>query len=331
MPGFTENFFALKNLPFLPVALAFLAFAAVLFAVYRYAFGRQLRLPRNGRTRQPRLGIVDVFDLDRRRQLVIVRRDNIEHLLMIGGPNDLVVESEIVRAESRNSRGFREARLRDWEQRESSPLAAEDSWPAAGEDVAQDPRPLKRPPPAAGREREAAYATSSNASRRDPAPDGSPAPPDPPNFPWQARRGPPPLKSPGQSAAAQRAPLPARGEAPQKRETAAKSAAGVLRAPVAAPFLRSLARRQAQGTGASPAPPAAEAPLVDPKSSRPAGGLRELPPMPERDAAFPAPAPAAAASSAPVGPALDHPSAGQTQDGGTLEDEMARLLGRGRR
>ena len=36
-------------------------------------------------------------NLDGQRQLVIVRRDNVEHLLMIGGPNDVVVESQILR------------------------------------------------------------------------------------------------------------------------------------------------------------------------------------------------------------------------------------------
>ena len=48
---------------------------------------------------QPRLGIVDAFDLDRQRQLVLVRRDNVEHLIMIGGPNDLLIEPAIVRAQ----------------------------------------------------------------------------------------------------------------------------------------------------------------------------------------------------------------------------------------
>ncbi|UDL96601.1 flagellar biosynthetic protein FliO [Lichenihabitans sp. PAMC28606] len=52
-----------------------------------------------GRTRQPRLGVVDAFDLDRQRQLVLVRRDNVEHLLMIGGPNDIVIETSIVRGQ----------------------------------------------------------------------------------------------------------------------------------------------------------------------------------------------------------------------------------------
>nr|WP_246215638.1 hypothetical protein [Microvirga makkahensis] len=49
------------------------------------------------RSRQPRLGIVDVYDLDRQRQLLLLRRDNVEHLLLIGGPNDVVIETNIVR------------------------------------------------------------------------------------------------------------------------------------------------------------------------------------------------------------------------------------------
>lgn len=50
------------------------------------------------RGRQPRLGVVDQIDMDSRRKLVIVRRDNVEHLVMIGGPTDVVVEQNIVRA-----------------------------------------------------------------------------------------------------------------------------------------------------------------------------------------------------------------------------------------
>jgi flagellar protein FliO/FliZ len=56
-----------------------------------------------GRARQPRLGIVDVYDLDRQRQLILLRRDNVEHLLLIGGPNDLVVETNIVRTPARGA------------------------------------------------------------------------------------------------------------------------------------------------------------------------------------------------------------------------------------
>ncbi|TMI99791.1 MAG: flagellar biosynthesis protein FliO [Alphaproteobacteria bacterium] len=50
------------------------------------------------RGRQPRLAVIDAAPVDGRRRLVLVRRDNVEHLLMIGGPSDFVVEQNIVRA-----------------------------------------------------------------------------------------------------------------------------------------------------------------------------------------------------------------------------------------
>jgi flagellar protein FliO/FliZ len=50
------------------------------------------------RGRQPRLAVIDAAPVDGRRRLVLIRRDNVEHLLMIGGPSDFVVEQNIVRA-----------------------------------------------------------------------------------------------------------------------------------------------------------------------------------------------------------------------------------------
>jgi flagellar protein FliO/FliZ len=50
------------------------------------------------RGRQPRLAVIDAAAVDGRRRLVLIRRDNVEHLLMIGGPSDIVVEQNIVRA-----------------------------------------------------------------------------------------------------------------------------------------------------------------------------------------------------------------------------------------
>jgi len=82
------------------IAFAIIAALLGLFAiVLRRIGGKRFTLPGQdrGRGRQPRLGIVDVYDLDRQRQLVLLRRDNVEHLVMLGGPNDLVVESNIVR------------------------------------------------------------------------------------------------------------------------------------------------------------------------------------------------------------------------------------------
>ena len=72
--------------------------SAFAFGAKRFARGR-LSLSNGGgqRGRQPRLGIVDIYELDRQRQLILLRRDNVEHLLLVGGPNDVVVERNIVR------------------------------------------------------------------------------------------------------------------------------------------------------------------------------------------------------------------------------------------
>jgi flagellar protein FliO/FliZ len=81
----------------------FFAFVAVLamiglaaWLVRRFA-GNRLGANTN-RGRMPRLAVIDAAAVDGRRRLVLVRRDNIEHLLMIGGPTDIVVETNIVRA-----------------------------------------------------------------------------------------------------------------------------------------------------------------------------------------------------------------------------------------
>jgi flagellar protein FliO/FliZ len=50
------------------------------------------------RGRQPRLAVIDAATVDGRRRLVLIRRDNVEHLLIIGGPTDVVIEQNIVRA-----------------------------------------------------------------------------------------------------------------------------------------------------------------------------------------------------------------------------------------
>lgn len=42
-----------------------------------------------------RLGIVEEANIDGRRKLVIVRRDGVEHLVMVGGPVDIVIENGI--------------------------------------------------------------------------------------------------------------------------------------------------------------------------------------------------------------------------------------------
>jgi flagellar protein FliO/FliZ len=81
----------------------FFAFVAVLaligvaaWLIRRFAGNRLGANPNRGR--MPRLAVIDAAAVDTRRRLVLVRRDNVEHLLMIGGPTDIVVEPNIVRA-----------------------------------------------------------------------------------------------------------------------------------------------------------------------------------------------------------------------------------------
>lgn len=48
-----------------------------------------------GRNRKARLAVMDATAVDSHRRLVLVRRDDIEHLILIGGPTDVVVEQNI--------------------------------------------------------------------------------------------------------------------------------------------------------------------------------------------------------------------------------------------
>ncbi len=47
---------------------------------------------------------MDAAAVDSRRKLVLIRRDDVEHLLLIGGPTDVVVEQNIVMESRANSR-----------------------------------------------------------------------------------------------------------------------------------------------------------------------------------------------------------------------------------
>jgi flagellar protein FliO/FliZ len=93
----------LSSMPF-PIQF-FVAFLVVLvliagtaWVVRRFGSGRIGSAAARGR--QPRLGVVDHASVDSRRRLLIIRRDNVEHLVMVGGPTDVVVETNIVRGAS---------------------------------------------------------------------------------------------------------------------------------------------------------------------------------------------------------------------------------------
>ena len=51
-------------------------------------------LPASG-ARSQRLAVVEMRQLDARRRLVLIRRDGVEHLLLLGATQDLLIESNI--------------------------------------------------------------------------------------------------------------------------------------------------------------------------------------------------------------------------------------------
>ncbi len=67
----------------------------VIFWIFRRFVGSPAIKAARGR--QPRLAVTDAANLDDKRRLVLVRRDDVEHLVMIGGTTDILIESNIVR------------------------------------------------------------------------------------------------------------------------------------------------------------------------------------------------------------------------------------------
>jgi hypothetical protein len=119
----------------------FIAFLVVLALIGLTAwlvrrFGSN-RLGAGARGRQPRLAVIDAATVDGRRRLVLIRRDNVEHLLMIGGPTDVVVEPNIVRATGAREMARPEPAVR------AAP-ATESSWPLQ---PSSEPTPIPAPRP----------------------------------------------------------------------------------------------------------------------------------------------------------------------------------------
>jgi len=102
------------------------------------------RLDAAARGRQPRLAVIDSAAVDGRRKLVIIRRDNVEHLLMIGGPSDVVVETNIVRATPGQARDASPARNTVAEPMPRPvPMADPTPWPLQPETVPAQVQPAR--------------------------------------------------------------------------------------------------------------------------------------------------------------------------------------------
>jgi len=88
-----------RGLPFVAGLLfTLLLLGGSIWAIRRLGIGRSRR-GNNERRKQSRLAVIEAAAaVGERRRLILIRRDNVEHLLMIGGPTDVVIEPNIVRA-----------------------------------------------------------------------------------------------------------------------------------------------------------------------------------------------------------------------------------------
>lgn len=97
-----------------PTVTFIILFAAILLGVLILIWlARRLlggTLVSGGRSRQARLAVMDATPVDARRRLILVRRDDVEHLILIGGPTDVVVEQNIRLAAPRQAQSPQQMR-----------------------------------------------------------------------------------------------------------------------------------------------------------------------------------------------------------------------------
>ncbi|TQF31143.1 flagellar biosynthetic protein FliO [Bradyrhizobium sp. UNPA324] len=304
------------------VVLALIGVAAWL--VRRFASSRLGANTQRGR--MPRLAVIDAAAVDGRRRLVLVRRDNVEHLLMIGGPTDIVVEPNIVRAghgrdqlpqRPNAAEPPRLAPMPDaggWADEAPRPELLDHPEPQMPEPPPRPSRPsfadeVRRPAPALAERRSdplAGFTAEPIAPRPEREPRPEPLPPraprsEPPLMPRPPRQS-EPMKMPpvrAERAAAPPPPPPPVPQAPPVPAPAASPSSAEQNLAEMAQRLEAALRRPA---GETVAPPVAPEP-----PSAPARAVRSEPPAP------PAPPP--------------KPAAEKTSFE-NLEDEMASLLGR---
>jgi flagellar protein FliO/FliZ len=117
------------------VVLGLLALA--FWLLRRFGGGRLVSGATRGR--HPRLALIDQATVDSRRRLVLIRRDNVEHLLIIGGPSDVVVEQNIVRGAT----AVRETGPARPPPMPRAPAGEDSMWPMQPELAPRAPAPRK--------------------------------------------------------------------------------------------------------------------------------------------------------------------------------------------
>ncbi|PYE27194.1 flagellar biosynthesis protein FliO [Rhizobium sp. PP-CC-3A-592] len=309
------------------VAAGLLALVAVLWFMRNRASSPFIR---GGKNRQPRLAVLDAAAVDTRRRLVLVRRDDVEHLIMIGGPTDIVIESRIVGAKPRL----------DASEAGQAAIAAPPATPQitgqpAAANLTAPARPDSLPAPAAriAQERRPENRTEARPEQRpQPTPDARPA----------ARPAQPPVSNMGQAlygddAVAPRQPPAARTAAPAQtsppQSLAGAAAPSGRKAPediLEAARARVLPQIPAPAAAASAAQPAAAAARPKPPGTEIGNrdeGKRDEGRDFERllDAQISGDLGRLAPEPAPRAPAIEAPRPAPRNEP-TLEEEMNRML-----
>lgn len=174
-----------------------------------------------GRNRKTRLAVMDATAVDSHRRLILVRRDDIEHLLLIGGPTDLVIERDIRLTQQR-----RPSLAGEGNHEQAPRPRALDQQPTprpAPQPRAPEPAPMQRPtaaPQPPVQPAMQAYAPQPApaaahppmppvaAQPMPPRPAPAPAPRPEPRLPLSAPTPPPVRHEPMVSAPAPQSPLP---------------------------------------------------------------------------------------------------------------------------
>lgn len=78
------------------IPIEYLIVAAIVLAVlFVVTLAFRALAGRSSGAESSRLGVSEYLDLDKQRRLVLIRRDDVEHLVLLGGDQDVVVESAI--------------------------------------------------------------------------------------------------------------------------------------------------------------------------------------------------------------------------------------------
>ncbi|SEQ08372.1 Flagellar biosynthesis protein, FliO [Faunimonas pinastri] len=99
------------------VVVALVVLALIVMAARRLTGG----VSAQPRGKRPRIAVLEAAIVDSKRRLILISRDEVEHLVMIGGPSDVVIESRIGAPVPRENGGYAPRPMQRAPEREAPP------------------------------------------------------------------------------------------------------------------------------------------------------------------------------------------------------------------